>query len=144
VGNLNLNPQFVSPSPNGLSPTLSGNYQVNNTSPSIDGGDNGTISLTDKDLVGNLRSFNGGLVDMGAYEFQGSRVGGTITSITSGNWEVGTTWNIGRKPLAGDNVIINNNHIVTVNANGVLKNIELKPNAKVIYSISSVKLQTGF
>ena len=144
VGNLNLNPQFINPTPNGLSPSLTGNYQVNNTSPSIDGGDNGGIGMMDKDLTGNPRIFSGGLVDMGAYEFQGSRVGGTVTSITSGNWELGSTWNIGRKPLAGDNVIINNNHIVTVNENGVLKNLEFKPNAKVVYSISSIKLQTGF
>jgi hypothetical protein len=143
TGNLNTNPQFISPIPNGLSPSLTGNYQINNTSPAIDGGDNGGINPTDKDLVANPRIFNEGLVDMGAYEFQGNRVGGTITSITSGNWESNSTWNIGRKPLAGDSVIINNNHTVTVNENGVLKNIELKPNAKVIYSISSIKLQTG-
>jgi hypothetical protein len=144
VGNLNLNPQFVNLIPHGLSPTLSGDYKLTNTSPAIDAGDNGMIGLTDKDLMGNLRRFNGGIVDIGAYEFQGSRIGGTVTSIVSGNWEMGTTWNIGRKPLAGDMVIINNNHIVTVNENGVLKNIELKPNAKVIYSISGIKLQTGF
>jgi hypothetical protein len=144
VGNLNLNPQFVDLIPYGLSPTLSGDYKLTNTSPAIDAGDNGMIGLTDKDLMGNLRRFNGGIVDIGAYEFQGSRIGGTLTSITSGNWETGTTWDAGRKPLAGDIVIINNNHIVTVNENGVLKNIELRPNAKVLYSTSGIKLQTGF
>ena len=144
VGNLNLNPQFVNLFPHGLAPTLSGDYTLTNTSPAIDAGDNGTIGLTDKDLIGNLRLFNGGLVDIGAYEFQGSRMGGTVTSIISGNWEIGATWDIGRKPLAGDMVIINSNHIVTVNANGVLKNIELKSNAKVLYSTAGVKLQTGF
>jgi hypothetical protein len=144
VSNLNLNPQFVNLIPYGLSPTLSGDYKLTNTSPAIDAGDNGMIGLTDKDLMGNLRRFNGGIVDIGAYEFQGSRIGGTVTSITSGNWEMGTTWDVSRKPLAGDMVIINNNHIVTVNENGVLKNIELRPNAKVIYSTAGIKLQTGF
>ena len=144
VGNLNLNPQFVNLFPYGLAPTLSGDYRLTNTSPAIDLGDNGTIGLTDKDLIGNPRVFNGGLVDIGAYEFQGSRIGGIVISITSGNWETGSTWNIGRKPLAGDMVIINNNHIITVNENGVLKNIELKTNAKVMYSTAGVKLQTGF
>ncbi len=144
VGNINLNPQFVNLFPYGLSPTLSGDYKLTNTSPAIDAGDNGMIGLPDKDLMGNLRRFNGGIVDIGAYEFQGSRIGGTVTSITSGNWEMGTTWDIGRKPLAGDMVIINNNHIVTVNENGVLKNIELRPNAKVLYSTAGIKLQTGF
>jgi hypothetical protein len=144
VGNFNLNPQFVNLIPYGLSPTLSGDYQLTNTSPAIDAGDNGMIGLTDKDLMGNLRRFNGGIVDMGAYEFQGSRIGGTVISIISGNWEMGTTWDVGRKPLAGDVVIINNNHVVTVNENGVLKNIELRPNAKVLYSTSGIKLQIGF
>ena len=144
VGNLNLDPKFVSPTPYGLSPNLTGNYQLTNTSPAIDAGDNGAISLTDNDLINNLRRYNGGIVDMGAYEFQGSRVGGTIISITSGNWEMGSTWNIGRKPLAGDMVIINTNHIVTVNQDGVLKNIEIRQNAKVMYNIAGLKLQTGF
>ena len=144
AGNLNLDPQFVSLTHNGLSPNLTGDYQLTNTSPAIDAGNNGVISLTDKDLINNLRRYNGGIVDMGAYEFQGSRVGGTVTSITSGNWEMGSTWSIGRKPLAGDMVIINTNHIVTVNQDGVLKNLELKPNAKVMYSIVGLKLQTGF
>lgn len=143
VGNLNLNPQFVNLIPYGLSPTLSGDYKLTNTSPAIDAGYNDIISLTDKDLLGNLRRFNGGIIDIGAYEFQGSRIGETVTSITSGNWETGSTWDIGRKPLAGDMVIINNNHIVTVNQDGVLKNIELRPNAKVMYSTAGIKMQTG-
>lgn len=100
IGNLNLNPNFVSLTPYNLSPTTSGDYQLTNTSPAIDAGDNGTISLTNKDLIGNLRRFNGGIVDIGAYEFQGSRMGGTIISIVSGNWESSSTWNIGRSPLA--------------------------------------------
>jgi Ig-like domain CHU_C associated len=144
MGNLNLDPQLVSLTPNGLSPNTSGDYKLTNTSPAIDAGDNGSISLTDKDLVGSLRRYNGGIVDIGAYEFQGSRMGGNVTSITSGNWEMGTTWNIGRKPLAGDNVIINNNHIVTVNQDGVLKNLEIRQNAKILYGTVGIKLQTGF
>ena len=144
VGNLNLDPQYISLTHNGLSPNLTGDYQLTNTSPAIDAGNNGAISLTDKDLINNSRRYNGGIVDMGAYEFQGSRVGGTMISITSGNWEMGSTWDVGRKPLAGDMVIINTNHIVTVNQDGVLKNIEIRQNAKVIYSIVGLKLQTGF
>ena len=144
AGNLNLDPQFVNLTPYGLTPNLSGDYKLTNTSPAIDAGENGAINLTDKDLINNLRRFNGGIVDMGAYEFQGSRVGGTMISITSGNWEMGSTWSIGRKPLAGDMVIIDTNHIVTVNQDGVLKNIELRQNAKVMYSIAGLKLQTGF
>jgi hypothetical protein len=143
IGNLNLSPQLISLSPFGLSPNTSGDYQLTNTSPAIDAGDNGSISLTDKDLIENLRRFNGGIVDMGAYEFQGSRIGGTIISITSGNWENGSTWMGGVSPLAGDNVIINNNHNVTLNNIGTAKNVEIRTNAKIIHSSVSSKLQTG-
>jgi hypothetical protein len=82
-------------------------------------------------------------VDMGAYEFQGSRIGGTVISIVSGNWENGSTWMGGISPLAGDNVIINNNHNVTLNNTGTFKNIEIRTNAKIIHSTASSKLQTG-
>ena len=143
VGNLNMNPQFVNPTPYGSSPTMSGDYQLMNTSPAIDAGDNAATTLTDKDLIGNLRRYNGGIVDIGAYEFQGNRVGATIISIASGNWESSSTWDIGRSPLAGDNVIINNNHNVTILNLGISKNVEIRNNAKIIYNSASSKLQTG-
>ena len=143
IGNMNLNPQLVSISPFGLSPNVSGDYQPTNTSPAIDAGDNGTITLTDKDLIGNLRRYNGGIVDIGAYEFQGSRIGGTVISIVSGNWENGSTWMGGISPLAGDNVIINNNHNVTILNLGTAKNVEIRTNAKIIHGSASSKLQTG-
>jgi hypothetical protein len=144
VGNLNLNPQFVNMTPSGLSPTLAGDNSVVNTSPAIDGGDNGTITLTDKDLVGNPRRFNGGIVDIGAYEFQGNRVGVLVISIKTGNWEDGTTWDVGRQPLAGDSVIINDNHNVTVNNTGTSKDVKFKTNAKIIYSLTFGKSQLGY
>jgi Right handed beta helix region len=144
IGNLNVNPQFISLSPFGLSPSLSGDYKLTNTSPAIDAGDNGVVGMTDTDLGNFPRRFNNGIVDIGAYEFQGSRMGGTVISIVSGNWEQGNTWNIGRKPLAGDTVIIDNNHIVTVNNDGVMKNIEIRPNATLLYKTSGIKLQSGF
>ena len=144
IGNLNLNPKFVNMTPSGLSPTLAGDNSVINTSPAIDGGENGTITLTEKDLVGNLRRFNGGIVDIGAYEFQGNRVGVLIISIKTGNWEDGTTWDVGRQPLAGDSVIINDNHNVTVNNTGTSKDVKFKTNAKIIYSLTFSKSQLGY
>jgi hypothetical protein len=143
LGNRNLAPAFLNQMLPSLAPTISGNYQLTNTSPAIDAGNNGTITLTDKDLAGNLRRYNGGIVDMGAYEFQGSRVGGTVISITSGNWENDSTWSGGVSPLAGDNVIINNNHNVTILNLGIAKNVEIRTNAKIIHSTVSSKLQTG-
>ena len=143
VGNLNLNPQFVSLTSSVVAPSLSGDNTLTNTSPAIDAGDNGTISLTDKDLIGNLRRFNSRIVDMGAYEFQGTRVGTIVISIMSGDWESNSTWDIGRSPLAGDSVIINNNHNVTILNSGIAKNIEIRTNAKIIKRATTSKLQIG-
>jgi len=69
--------------------------------------------------------------------------GVTVISIVSGDWESNSTWDIGRSPLAGDSVIINNNHNVTILNLGVAKNVEIRTNAKIIYSTTSSKLQTG-
>ena len=143
VGNLNLNPQFVSLTSSVVAPSLSGDNTLTNTSPAIDAGDNGTIFLTDKDLIGNLRRFNSRIVDMGAYEFQGTRVGTIVISIMSGDWESNSTWDIGRSPLAGDSVIINNNHNVTILNSGIAKNIEIRTNAKIIKRATTSKLQIG-
>ena len=69
--------------------------------------------------------------------------GVTVISIVSGDWESNSTWDIGRSPLAGDSVIINNNHDVTIHNLGVAKNVEIRTNAKIIYSTASSKLQNG-
>ncbi len=143
-GNRNLNPQFVNQIASNLAPTIAGNYQLTNTSPAIDAGNNGTINLTDRDLNKNFRRYSGGIVEMGAYEFQGNRTGETVISIVSGNWENDAIWDIGRSPLAGDLVIINDNHQVTINNTGTAKNLTIKPNAAVIYSQASSKIQIGF
>jgi Domain of unknown function (DUF4082) len=68
----------------------------------------------------------------------------TLSSINSGEWEKGSTWNLGRKPQAGDKVIINSGHTVTISANDYLKSIELKTNGKLIYGNKTIKLYTGY
>ncbi len=60
-GNLNADPLFICPS--------GGNYRLQPGSPAIDSGDNSALSLT-ADLDGSPRVVNG-IIDMGAYEFQG-------------------------------------------------------------------------
>ena len=143
VGNLSGDPKFVSQTPEGLAPNITGDYHLQATSLSIDRGDNGTISLTDKDLDGNLRRFAGANVDMGAYEFQGTATATLIISVQTGPWEANSTWDIGRVPQLGDNVIINNNHNVTISGTGTAKNVEIRTNAKLIHGSTSSKLQTG-
>ncbi|MFA7687685.1 MAG: choice-of-anchor Q domain-containing protein, partial [Moheibacter sp.] len=77
-GNINGNtdPVFENPA--------SGDYRLKSTSPCINTGDNTHytntgLSLTGLDLAGNIRAYGtsscgGGLIDMGAFEFQGSAV----------------------------------------------------------------------
>ena len=144
VGNLNFDPQFVSQTPEGLSPNLSGDYHLKPSSLAIDRGNNGSISLTDLDLDGNLRRFNAGRVDMGAFEFQGNSVSSIVISVSSGNWEINSTWDVGRVPKIGDLVIIDNNHTVNLNGEGAAKNIEYRGNGQLKFNSTNSKLNIGF
>ncbi|PWK29074.1 uncharacterized protein DUF11 [Arcicella aurantiaca] len=144
TGNLNYDPQFVSQSPEGISPNLNGDYHLQASSLGVDRGDNGSISLTDLDLDGNLRRYNGGRVDMGAYEFQGNATASVVISIATGNWEINSTWDVNRVPQIGDIVIIDQNHIVTLNGVGNAKNIEYRGTGKLKFNSTSSKLNIGF
>ena len=59
-GNINQNPEFVG---SGEFP-----YQINDNSPCIDAGSTDTTGITQFDLAGEPRFFNG-QIDMGAYEW---------------------------------------------------------------------------
>jgi hypothetical protein len=143
VGNLNIDPKFVSPQPSGIAPTLLGDYHVQATSITIDRGDNGSISLTDIDLDGNLRRFSGGTVDMGAYEFQGVGIANVVISAQTGDWESNTTW-VGLKvPQIGDIVVIDSNHIVTINTTVIAKNIEYRGTGQIKFKNAAAQLNVG-
>jgi hypothetical protein len=144
IGNLNYDPQFIDQTPEGVSPNLNGDYHLKVSSLGIDRGDNGSISLTDLDLDGNLRRYNGGRVDMGAYEFQGNSTSSVVISIASGNWEINSTWDVNRVPQIGDIVIIDQNHIVTLNGVGNAKNIEYRGTGQLKFNSTSSKLNIGF
>jgi Right handed beta helix region len=144
VGNLSMDPKFVSQTPEGLAPILSGDYHVQAASLTIDRGDNGTISLTDKDLDGNLRRFSGGRVDMGAYEFQGAATTTLVISAQTGDWESNSTWVGFKVPELGDYVIIDANHIVTINTTAIAKGIEYQATGQVKFKTAVAKLNIGF
>jgi hypothetical protein len=144
AGNINYDPQFVSPAPEGLSPTLNGDYHLKASSLAIDRGDNGTISLTDTDLDGNLRRYNGGRVDMGAYEFQGVGTSNVVISAQTGDWEINSTWVGFKVPQLGDVVIIDSNHIVTINTTATAKNVQYSGTGQVKFKTASAKLNIGF
>ena len=64
IGNLDMDPLFVD--------AANGNLRLQSCSPAINAGDNDAVpTCITTDLDGNPRFFNVGIVDMGAYEFQG-------------------------------------------------------------------------
>jgi Mycoplasma protein of unknown function, DUF285/Bacterial Ig-like domain (group 3) len=65
-----------------------------------------------------------------------------VKSITTGNWEAITTWNVGRVPKAGDVVIIDGGHTVTINANSTIKDMEVR--GRLIYGVVGVIINLGF
>ena len=60
-GNISADPLFVNASKR--------NYQLQSTSPAINAGDNSAPNIPKKDLAGKIRIV-GGVIDLGAYEFQ--------------------------------------------------------------------------
>ncbi|MFK5856541.1 MAG: T9SS type A sorting domain-containing protein [Bacteroidota bacterium] len=61
-------------------------------------------------------------VSMGSWSLNAT----TFTSIQTGNWADGTTWDqSGGTPVAGDVIIISNNHIITVNSEEYAKSISI-------------------
>jgi hypothetical protein len=70
---------------------------------------------------------------MGTYESNVNM--NEIISIVNGNWENNSTWNLDRVPLTSDNVILNNNHVITITTpNAVAKNLEQRTNAQIIFN----------
>ena len=90
LGGFNLDgdtdPMFVNPVDADLAPTIStfGDYRLRPESPLIDKGKNSFMPLTE-DLDGNARIY-GGIVDIGAYEFQGDTSGNEMVSTDKVIW----------------------------------------------------------
>jgi parallel beta-helix repeat protein len=144
IGNLTVDPKFINPAAFGAAPNTTGDYHLQATSLAIDRGDNGPISLTDKDLDGNFRRFSGGKVDIGAYEFQGIGTSTLVISVVTGPWEANSTWDIGRVPRLGDYVIIDNSHIVTISTSAIAKNLQYRGKGTLKFNSTTSKLELGF
>jgi hypothetical protein len=65
-----------------------------------------------------------------------------VKSIATGNWESNTTWNVGRVPKAGDVVIVDAGHAVTINANSTIKDMEVR--GTLIYGAIGIVINLGF
>jgi regulation of enolase protein 1 (concanavalin A-like superfamily) len=71
--NIAADPLFVAPLAPGLN--TGGDYRLQACSPAINAGSNAAVPMgVTTDLDGNGRFFNNGIVDMGAYEFQGEEI----------------------------------------------------------------------
>ncbi|MGS2762042.1 MBG domain-containing protein [Sinomicrobium sp. M5D2P9] len=93
LGGINVDPQFTNPA--------NGDYTLQNTSPAINAGDNAAYTTArgdlanDIDLAGNARVYdytNSGVIDMGAYEFQGNPRPPVVTDVavpSDGTYSVG-------------------------------------------------------
>lgn len=64
-----------------------------------------------------------------------------VKSIATGNWESSTTWNIGRAPKAGDVVIIDGGHAVTINSNCTIKDMEVR--GRLFYGVVGIIINLG-
>ena len=67
-----------------------------------------------------------------------------IVSIATGDWESPSTWNAGRVPKNGDFVVIDQDHVVTLNGESSVKTIDYRGTGTLKYQSTSSKLNTGF
>ncbi len=99
--NLDVDPRFVAAPDYSTAPFTTGDYQLKLASPAINAGSNSFftgLSATTKDLAGNLRAYNfadGGIIDIGAYEYQGILVvpdANGIVYVKKGSSGDGRSW----------------------------------------------------
>ncbi|MVM33112.1 hypothetical protein GO755_23930 [Spirosoma sp. HMF4905] len=82
----------------------------------------------------------GGLTASTSFSITASNI---ITSIKTGNWEDRSTWNVNRVPTPNDQVIIDQNHIVTLSSTGRAKTLTERSNAKLKLAGTAPRLQLG-
>jgi hypothetical protein len=67
----------------------------------------------------------------------------TITSVSTGNWTDASTWDLGRIPQAGDIVVIDQNHVVTLVGTGFAKDLKYSGTGKLVINTSVSQLNLG-
>jgi hypothetical protein len=66
-----------------------------------------------------------------------------IISITTGDWESASTWNLNRVPLSTDIVVIDSTHIVSINTAVVAKKVEYRSTGQIKFNTGISKLSIG-
>ena len=119
-GNLDgaLDPLFVTPVDPATAPTTVGDLRLQLCSPVINAGES-SANPTNLDLAGNDRVFNSGVIDLGAYEYQGAQVAPTApaptgaavqwTGALSSEWQNSCNWGGQGIPGASNTVTVPNN-----------------------------------
>ncbi len=58
----------------------------------------------------------------------------SVISIKTGNWNDPTTWNVGRVPNTGDQVVLDQGHTITINGSEMALSLEHRTNAHLVFS----------
>jgi hypothetical protein len=68
-----------------------------------------------------------------------------IMSVKTGNWEEPSTWNLGRLPTINEDVIIDNNHIITVNTfnQATARRVIYRANTNILMGNGAARLTLG-
>ena len=119
AGNIADEPQFVN--------VGSGNYRLQSNSPCINRGINQSWMTSAMDLDGNPRLYAGGVVDMGAYEFQGiptllhpELLYDASYGMVSNRFGFNINWNSGQVVVVDANTNLNTTNWLPIATNTVL------------------------
>lgn len=135
IGNLNADPLFTNSPAFSTAPFITGDYTLqSNSANAVDKGLNSAIAIsgfpTDLsnnpiDILGNPRIYNGGTVDMGAYEYQGvlpvtisTFTASLVNNRTQLKWSVGTENKVNRYEIERSQNGIDFTKVTEVSANG--------------------------
>jgi hypothetical protein len=67
-----------------------------------------------------------------------------IQSAKSGNWSDTSTWTTNTVPTATDNVLINSNHVITLDANGATRDLTMNSGSILNINANTLTVNTNY